>query len=125
MPFNDLAKEAKKFSQTRIPSGKPENLIEANEIPAKKFVPKQDIAHRYSEINGFVPGQRAFGSRQSTDERHGSIIRNISSQSSANSQTCGDTNWENCKYRKASDTKDYCQEYHSQCFKEKCRRARK
>jgi hypothetical protein len=108
-----------------VPSGKAENLIEANELPTKKFVPKQDISYRDSEIKGFAPGQRAFGSRQSFDERHGSIIRNISSASSANSQTYGDTNWENCKHRKSSDTKDYCVEYHSQCFKEKCKKARK
>jgi hypothetical protein len=91
----------------------------------KRYAPKKEISYKDSEIKGFVPGQRTFGSRTSENPQHGSIIRNISSQSSTNSQTPGNASWNECKHRKENTGKDYCAEYHSLCAKEKCRRAKR
>jgi hypothetical protein len=122
MGFGDLVKEIKKNNAQRVPSGKPENLVEATE---RTPIQKKDISYKDSEIKGFVPSQRTIMSRQNLDSRCGSIIRNIASESSIHSQTCGETTWEQCKYRKNSNGKDFCSEYHSLCAKENCRKARK
>lgn len=126
MGFGDFAKEVRKTTAKMVPSGKAENLIEAaeNALPQTP-VKKQDISYKDSEIQGFVPQGRSSMQRQSMDARHGSIIRNIASESNMNSQVGGEANWENCKHRKTNSGKDYCAEYHSLCPKEKCRKARR
>jgi hypothetical protein len=148
MAFRDLVNAAKKNSPDKvIPTApmQPKNLVEATE--SEKPVSKKDISykdqanqgfagpvnHRVykdSEIKGFVPStsgtqRRTFGERTSSDPRHGSIIRNIASTSGANAQMSGGANWEECKHRKTSTGKEFCAEYHSICYKEKCKRARK
>jgi len=126
MALRDLARDARKNTPAMVPSGKAENLIEAAEgTQTKTHVPKQDISYKDSEISGFVPTQRSFGSKQSTDARHGSIIRNIASASNVSSQVSGDATWEECKHRKNSSGRDFCAEYHSLCAKGNCRRARR
>ncbi|MFA5125563.1 MAG: hypothetical protein WC462_00990 [archaeon] len=122
MSFGDFAREAKKNTPQRIPSGKPENLVEAAESqPAQK----KDISYKDSEIKGFVPQQRTSMSRKNIDSRCGSIIRNIASESNIRSQTGGEATWEECRHRKNSNGRDFCSEYHSLCAKENCRKARK
>jgi len=128
MPFKDLVNSAKKSAPQRsIPTSpaQPKNLVEAAEsAPAK--VAKQDISYKDSEIKGFVPGQRTFGSRQNNDPKHGSIIRNISSESDMNKQINNmGVKWDECKHRKSNSGKDFCAEYHSLCYKEKCKKARR
>ena len=125
MPIKELAKEAKKNPVTMVPSGKAENMVEAGAAGNRVFE-KKDVSYRDSEIKGLVPGQRTFGSRQNFDEKHGSIIRNISSASDMNRQISNmGVSWEECKHRKSSLGADYCAEYHSRCYKDKCKRARK
>ena len=92
--------------------------------PAPQRQEKQDISYRDSEIQGFVSQSKGF-SRQSTDDRHGSIIRNIASESNRSSQMGGGTNWEQCKFHKNSAGRDFCAEFHSLCAKSNCKRARK
>ena len=126
MAFGDLVSSAKKNTpQKNVPSGGAENLIEASEGGAKSATQKKDVSYKDSEIKGFIPQQRTFGSRQTSDPKHGSIIRNIASESSMSSQTGGDVNWENCRHRKNSSGRDFCIEYHSLCAKDSCRKARK
>jgi hypothetical protein len=126
MSFGDFAREAKKNTPKIEFSGKPEgiaeNLLAEEEKPAVK---KQDISYKDSEIKGFVPQARSSGSRQSFDSRHGSIIRNIASESNINSQVGGEATWENCRHRKSNSGRDFCAEYHSLCAKNACRKARK
>ena len=127
MAFGDLINSAKKnTSQREIPTSPktPSNLIEAAE-GTKTHSEKKDISYADSEIKGFVPRERTFGSRTSPDPKHGSIIKNIASQSNANQQSGGNATWEECRHRKNSMGKDYCAEYHSLCAKDNCRRARK
>jgi hypothetical protein len=126
MSFSDLAREAKKNTPTRIPSGKAENLIEASEQTTKAHVEKKDISYKDSEIKGFIPGERRFVSRTNSDPRYNSIIRGIASASESEKQSnFGGASWQDCKYRKTSDAKEYCQEFHSLCAKDNCRRARR
>jgi len=126
MPFKDLVASARKTDAKRVPSGKAENLIEAESIAEKKVVERKDISYKDSEIKGFVPGERRFVSRAGSDPRHNSIIRGIASESEAGKQGgFGATTWQDCKFKKTSDNKDYCQEFHSLCAKENCRRARR
>jgi len=131
MALKELTGDAKKNTPQRsIPTApmQPGNLIEAAEGPAprKASSGKKDISYIDSEIKGFVPQERHFGSRNTaSNPAHGSIIRNIASQSSTNSQAGGNTTWEECRHRKNNSGKDYCTEYHSLCAKENCRRARK
>ena len=128
MPFKDLISSAKKNTpQREIPTApkQPGNLIEAAES-TKAHTEKKDISYADSEIKGFVPRERSFGSRTSSDPKHGSIIKNIASQSNANQQSGANATWEECKHLKKSDFgKDYCAEYHSLCAKDRCRKARK
>ena len=125
MGFGDFAREAKKNTPQRVPSGKAENLVEAAENEPKQVVQKKDISYKDSEIKGFVPQQRSGMSRQNVDARCGSIIRNIASESNISSQTGGEASWEECKHRKNSMGRDFCAEYHSLCAKNSCRKARK
>ena len=148
MAFRDLVNSAKKNTPTqRTPTIAQNDLADALTEDPKPTPQKQDISYKDqanqgfagpvnlrvykdSEIKGFVPStsstqRRTFGERTSSDPRHGSIIRNIASTSGTNAQNFGGANWEECKHRKSSTGKDYCAEYHSICFKEKCKRARK
>ncbi len=128
MAFGDLVNAARKTStQHRAPTIAQNDLADAltEEVkaPAQQ---KKDISYKDSEIKGFVPGQRTFGARTNLDPKHGSIIRNISSQSDMNKQNdYGGVTWEECKHRKSSTGKDFCAEYHSLCYKDKCKKARK
>lgn len=128
MAFRDLVSAAKKNSpQQNIPSSpsRPSNLIEASEnskANQKTTSAKKDVSYKDSDITGFVPQQRSFVSRTSTDARHGSIIRNISAQADQNRQVGGgNVTWQECKFRKESMGRDYCTEYHCFCYKERCR----
>jgi len=128
MALRELVGAARKNTPQRdIPTAPahPANLIEAVEGAPKVAVEKKDISYADSEIKGFVPRERTFGSRTSNNPAHGSIIRNIASQSSTNQQTGGNATWEECKHRKSSMGRDYCAEYHSLCAKGSCRRAKK
>ncbi len=145
MPFKDLVSSARKSTPTRsVPTSpaQPKNLVEAAE-ETKPAVAKKDISYKDqanqgfagpvkqrfyedSEIKGFVPGQRTFGSRQNNDPKHGSIIRNISSESDMNKQMNDmGVKWDECRHRKSNSGKDFCAEYHSLCYKEKCKKARR
>ncbi|MCX6804111.1 MAG: hypothetical protein NTY48_06125 [Candidatus Diapherotrites archaeon] len=134
MGFKDIISAAKKNTPQRsVPTSpmEPKNLVDVAENEAsmgKTTAEKKDINYADSEIKGFIPQQRTFGSRNTTSNANaacGSIIRNIASQSNMNLQTGGNTNWNECTHRKEGFGKDYCKEYHSICYKEKCTRARK
>jgi hypothetical protein len=126
--FGDIARSMKRNdAQVRTaPKIAQNDMSDALMENPKPKTEKQDISYKDSEISGFVPQQRSFGtSRQNNDPRCGSIIKNIASASSSSSQMGGDTTWENCKFRKTNSGKDYCAEYHSLCAKERCRKARR
>jgi hypothetical protein len=126
MGFGDLAREVRKNSQKPAPSVAQNDMADAiMEESRPAPAPKQDISYRDSEIQGFVPQGRGGMSRQSVDSRHGSIIRNIASESNINSQRGGGASWEECKHRKTNSGTEYCAEYHSLCAKQRCNRARK
>ncbi len=130
MAFGDLVNAAKKNTpQKNIPSSPAQasNLIEVEDMVAetKVEVKKKDISYKDSEITGLRPQQRVFGSKTTNDPRHGSIVRNISHESDINSQMETNATWQECKHRKEGFGKDYCKEYHSICYKEKCNRAKK
>ncbi len=127
MGFSDFAREARKNTLVQKSSPKVEqNDISDAIMDEPKEAPKrQDISYKDSEIKGYVPQQKTFGTRMNSDPRHGSIIRGIASESSSNSQTIGGVSWEECKHRKNSSGRDFCSEYHSLCAKQSCKRARK
>jgi hypothetical protein len=125
MGFGDFAREARKNSQKPTPVVQQNDMADAIMDTPKETPQKQDISYRDSEIQGFVPQGRGGMSRQSVDTRHGSIIRNIASESNINSQRGGGATWEECKHRKNSSGNDYCAEFHSLCAKQRCNRARR
>jgi hypothetical protein len=132
MAFRDLVNTAKKTVTQRA---QPQNLAgQSNPMDtsgesqaSRTMVEKRDISYTDSEIQGFVPSQRTFGARNTTSNpAHGSIIKNIASQSNINQQSGGNATWQECRHLKKSDFgKDYCAEYHSLCAKDRCNRARK
>ena len=127
MALRDFAKDIKKNTpvQKSAPSIAQNDVADALMDEPKSAPQRQDISYKDSEIKGYVPQQRTFGSRQNTDSRHGSIIRGIASESSMNSQVGGQASWEECKHRKNSQGRDFCSEFHSLCAKQSCKRARK
>lgn len=132
MAFREILGAVKKNTPNRMVPTAPMqagNLIEAAEriAPKRQAVEKKDISYADSEIKGFIPQERHFATRNtSSNPAHGSIIRNIASQSNTNQQSGGNATWEECRHLKKSDFgKDYCAEYHSLCAKNNCRRARK
>lgn len=107
MAIREIAKETKKTAQNQ----KTENRAQAYKPPIS---------------TQFTPSQVNYGVKTSANPQHGSIIKNIASQSSANSQAGGNTTWEECRHlKKSTPGKEYCSEYHSLCAKENCKRARK
>ncbi len=128
MGFGDIARSMKRNDAQikvapKIAQNEVSDAIMENPKPKAE---KQDISYKDSEISGYVPQQKSFGtSRQNSDPRCGSIIKNIANASSSSSQMGGDTSWENCKHRKTNSGKDYCAEFHSLCAKTGCRRARR
>ena len=137
MAFENIAMEAKKMKIDRVQTAKFANYQKpeprrigfdddnSSEMPIRKAAEKQDMSTNDTEVTGFVPQARTFGSRTNSDPNHGSIIRNIESQSNSNMQTSGDATWVDCKHRKADSGRDYCREFHSLCAKDKCRRAKR
>jgi hypothetical protein len=127
MALRDFAKDVKKntFPQKNTPSVAQNDVADAIIDGEKPLSQRQDISYKDSEIKGFVPQPRAFGSRVNSDPRHGSIIRGITSESSSNSQSIGGASWEECKHRKNSQGRDFCSEFHSLCAKQNCKRARR
>lgn len=124
MAFGELAAEIKKAPALKAEK---KDISYADQSEIRDFTgPAKRLFCSDSEIQGFAPQQRAFGSRTSSDPKHGSIIKTIASQSSQNQQSGGNAKWDECRYLKKSDFgKDYCTEYHSICAKDNCRRARK
>jgi len=125
--FGDIARsmrrnDAQAKAAPKIAQNDMTDAIMENPRPAAQ---KQDISYKDSEISGYVPQQKSFGSRQNSDPRCGSIIKNIANASSSSSQMGADTSWENCKFRKTNSGKEYCAEFHSLCAKTGCRRARR
>ena len=124
MGFSDFARDARKNAPAqRTPSIAQNDISDALMENSKPAPEKKDVSYRDSDISGFVPQQRSFGARQTNDPKHGSIIRNIASQSNSSSQMGGNATWEECKHRKQNSGKDYCSEFHSLCAKNGCRRA--
>ena len=123
--FGNILKDVRKnnLAQKNTPVVAQNEMADAI-MDTKPTPQKQDVSYKDSEIQGYVPQARNYSSSQSTDPRHGSIIRNIASASQTNLQTTSNASWENCKYRKSSSGRDFCAEYHSLCAKEKCRRAK-
>ncbi len=127
MAFGNIVKDVKKnvLPQKSTPSIAQNDMTGAIMDNPKPKAEKQDISYKDSEIQGFVPQPRSFGSRQNSDPRCGSIIKNIANASSSSSQMGADTSWENCKFRKTNSGRDFCAEFHSLCAKTGCRRARR
>jgi len=128
MGFGDIARDIRKnpLPVKTTPSIAQNDIADAI-IDGEKSstTQKQDISYRDSEIKGFVPQQRSFGSRVNNDPKHGSIIRGIASESSTSSQMGANTTWEECKHHKQQAGRDFCAEFHSLCAKERCKRARR
>lgn len=130
MGFGDIARDIRKNplpvkSAPKIAQNDLADAIIDGEKPVTSSAPKQDISYRDSEIKGFVPQARSFGSRVNNDPKHGSIIRNIASESNSSSQMGATATWEECKHHKQQAGRDFCAEFHSLCAKERCRRARR
>ncbi|MEI7960996.1 MAG: hypothetical protein WCI04_01550 [archaeon] len=138
MAFENIAMEAKKVKIGRVQTAKFANYQKpeprrigfddddsSSNAPVRVTAERQDISNTDTEVTGFVPQARTFGSRSSSDPKHGSIIRNIATQSNSNQQSFGDATWVDCKHRKADSGRDFCREYHSLCAKDRCRRAKR
>ncbi len=126
LAFGNIVKDVRKniLVQRNTPQIAQNDITDAILENPKPTTQKRDISYKDSQITGYIPQTRNYFSNQSTDPRHGSIIRNIASASNSNLQSGSNTSWENCKYRKNSSGMDFCSEYHSLCAKEKCRRAK-
>ncbi|MFA6064742.1 MAG: hypothetical protein WCW44_00545 [archaeon] len=130
MGFGDIARDIKRnpLPVKTAPKVEQNDITDAiidGEKSSTASVQKQDISYRDSEIKGFVPQARFFGSRLNNDPKHGSIIRNIASESNSSSQMGATATWEDCKHHKNQSGRDFCAEFHSLCAKERCRRARR
>ena len=132
MAFGNLVNAVRKAVPQKAAPQNNNTMIETNErnsdLQMTKVTPqRKDISYTDSEIQGFVPSQRGFSPRNNnSNPAHGSIIKNIASQSNVNQQSGGNTTWQECRHLKKSDFgKEYCSEYHSLCAKDRCNRARK
>jgi len=140
MGFGDIVNSARKNAPQKSNQTAPiraNNLIDAEgqaEALQEKthdgevIVPrieKKDISYKDSDITGFVSQPRTASRNAQINSAQGSIIRNIAAESDRSSQLGATTSWQECTHRKEGFGKDYCQEYHSICYKEKCSRARK
>ncbi len=141
MAFRDIVTAAKKPAVYRAPPtplpSNTANIIDAEaQVEALQekahdgetvvpHVEKKDISYKDSEITGFVPKPRTASRNAQVSSAHGSIIRNIAAESDRSSQLGATTSWQECTHRKEGFGRDYCKEYHSICYKEKCSRARK
>lgn len=132
MAFGNMVNAVRRTVTQRTTPPNTANIIDASGSGDEVIIPKvaaqrKDISYTDSEIKGFVPSERSFASRNTTSNpAHGSIIKNIASQSNISQQSGGNTTWQECRHLKKSDFgKEYCTEYHSLCAKERCNRARK
>jgi hypothetical protein len=114
-------KKLKEFREKQS-SGLPSQAREQGRaIPSNKA--KTDFEKQYLSRQRDYEVSRPSKSRQEIDDRHCKIVADVIKKSGTS--TSGDTNWENCKYKKDCDGQVYCTEFHSFCGKEKCRRATK
>lgn len=127
MAFRDIVDSAKKNTPQRSvsPSSRGSDLIGVKEMGTGRKGEINVTGVGGSGVAGFGPRQGFIGGKSSSDPRHGSIVRKISQESDLNSQMETNATWQECKYRKEGFGRDYCQEYHSLCYKEKCARAKR
>ncbi|MDD4250663.1 MAG: hypothetical protein PHX27_00545 [Candidatus ainarchaeum sp.] len=96
------------------------NMMRTNNNIITNNKPKTDFEKEY-----FARNQETriinTNSRQAVDERHCNIIANVIHQSGASINA--NTTWQNCKHKKECGGQVYCQEFHSLCGKERCKRA--